>query len=56
MDKENELFELRSYVADSDGANFDSSRLFVVHRRDMSFVSEYFRRDSRRYDNGFEMF
>ena len=25
-----------------------------VRRRDMSQLSEYFERDSRRYDNGFE--
>lgn len=56
MDNKNELFGQRSYIEDEDGTNFDSSRLFVVHRRDMSFVSEYFRRDSRRYDNGFEIY
>lgn len=27
----------------------------AVRRRDMSELSEYFERDSRRYDNGFEL-
>ena len=28
----------------------------LVHRRDMSLLSEYFGRDARRYDNGFETY
>lgn len=28
----------------------------LVHRRDMSELSEYFGRDARRYDNGFETY
>ena len=28
----------------------------LVHRRDMSRLSEYFGRDARRYDNGFETY
>lgn len=27
----------------------------AVRRREMSALSEYFERDSRRYDNGFEL-
>lgn len=33
----------------------DITRL-VVNRRDMSELSEYFGRDARRYDNGFEIY
>lgn len=28
----------------------------LVHRREMSELSEYFGRDARRYDNGFETY
>ncbi len=28
----------------------------LVHRRDMTELSEYFGRDARRYDNGFETY
>ena len=31
-------------------------QLFIVRRRDMSLLSDYFRRDARRYDNGFELY
>lgn len=33
----------------------DITRL-VVHRMDMSELSDYFGRDARRYDNGFEVY
>ena len=38
------------------GVNFDEQQLFIVRRRDMSLLSDYFRRDARRYDNGFELY
>ena len=28
----------------------------IFDLRDMSFMSDYFRRDARRYDNGFELY
>lgn len=40
----------------TDAVNFDETALFAVRRRDMTFVSDYFRRDARRYDNGFELY
>ena len=39
-----DIFDLRSYTPDEDGTNFDDAELFVVRRRDMSFMSDYFRR------------
>lgn len=51
-----DIFDLRSYTPDEDGINFDDAELFVVRRRDMSFMSDYFRRDARRYDNGFVLY
>ncbi len=56
MNNECETINVRSYTADENGVNFDEQQLFVVRRRDMSFVSDYFRRDARRYDNGFELY
>ena len=35
---------------------YEGMQLFIVRRRDMSFLSDYFRRDARRYDNGFELY
>ena len=51
-----DIFDVRSYSPDENGANFDAAELFIVRRRDMSFMSDYFRRDARRYDNGFELY
>ena len=51
-----DIFDVRSYTPDENGTNFDDTELFVVRRRDMSFMSDYFRRDARRYDNGFELY
>ena len=51
-----DIFDVRSYTPDENGTNFDDAELFVVRRRDMSFMSDYFRRDARRYDNGFELY
>lgn len=45
--------DINERVSESDGVNYDKTRIFIVRRRDMSFVSDYFRRDARRYDNGF---
>lgn len=56
MNNEGEMFAVKSYTPNDDGVNFDDTNLFVVRRRDMSFVSDFFRRDARRYDNGFEMY
>lgn len=56
MNNSGEMFGIKSYMPNEDGVNFDDARLFVVRRRDMSFMSDYFRRDARRYDNGFELF
>ena len=55
MNNEGEMLNVRPYTPDENGVNFDEQQLFVVRRRDMSFVSDYFRRDARRYDNGFEL-
>ena len=56
MNNESEMAGVRAYTPDENGVNFDEQQLFVVRRRDMSFLSEYFRRDARRYDNGFELY
>ncbi len=56
MDNLDEKFDMKKAVNEDDGVNFDTARIFVVRRRDMSFVSDYFRRDARRYDNGFELY
>ncbi len=56
MNNEGQMPVGRSYTPDENGVNFDEQQLFVVRRRDMSFVSDYFRRDARRYDNGFELY
>ena len=51
-----EMLNVRAYTPDENGVNFDEQQLFIVRRRDMSFLSDYFRRDARRYDNGFELY
>ncbi len=56
MNNESEMAGVRAYTPDENGVNFDEQQLFIVRRRDMSFLSEYFRRDARRYDNGFELY
>lgn len=56
MNNESEMAGVRAYTPDENGVNFDEQQLFVVRRRDMSFLSEYFCRDARRYDNGFELY
>lgn len=56
MDDLDENFDMKEAAHDLDGVNFDAARIFIVRRRDMSFVSDYFRRDARRYDNGFELY
>lgn len=50
----NETASSELYARDGNLVNYDEAQLFVVRRRDMSYVSDWFRRDSRRYDNGFE--
>lgn len=45
-----------TYDNDANGVNYDTERIFIVRRRDMAFLSDYFRRDARRYDNGFETY
>ena len=47
---------LKRFSARGSAVNFDEQQLFIVRRRDMSFLSDYFRRDARRYDNGFELY
>ena len=56
MNNEGEMLNVRAYTPDENGVNFDEQQLFIVRRRDMSFLSDYVRRDARRYDNGFELY
>lgn len=56
MDSFDEKLDMKDAVREGDGVNFDAARIFIVRRRDMSFVSDYFCRDARRYDNGFELY
>lgn len=56
MNNAGEMLSVRPYAPDENGVNFDEQQLFIVRRRDMSLLSDYFRRDSRRYDNGFELY
>ena len=56
MNEEALMESVRANSPDENGVNFDEQQLFIVRRRDMSFLSDYFRRDARRYDNGFELY
>ena len=56
MNNEGEMLSVRPYEPDENGVNFDEQQLFIVRRRDMSLLSDYFLRDARRYDNGFELY
>ena len=56
MNNKNKMLSVRPYAPDENGVNSDEQQLFIVRRRDMSLLSDYFRRDARRYDNGFELY
>ncbi len=56
MNNEAEQISIRSYTPDENGVNFDEQRIFTVRRRDMAYLSDYFRRDARRYDNESEIY
>lgn len=52
----NLTFESEQTVLSDDGVNFDESLVFLVRRNSMAQLSDYFRRDARRYDNGYEIY
>lgn len=56
MNKTNLTFESEQTVLSDDGVNFDESLVFLVRRNSMAQLSDYFRRDARRYDNGYEIY
>lgn len=56
MNNMNFDFESEQTVLSDDGVNFDESLVFLVRRNSMAQLSEYFRRDARRYDNGYEIY
>lgn len=45
-----------SVKQDNDAVLCEDITKLLVHRSDMSELSEYFGRDARRYDNGFEIY
>lgn len=52
MESENTKIERQ----DNDDVLCENITQLLVHRRYMSELSEYFGRDARRYDNGFETY
>ena len=52
MDNDN----IKTERSGDDAVQCEDITQLLVHRRDMSRLSEYFGRDARRYDNGFETY
>lgn len=50
------IFDAKQTVRSDDGVNYDESLVFLVLRSNMMQLSEYFRRDARRYDNGYKIY